>query len=111
MKKEAVRLDVLSPKGLLPALHPPEGTSSTQYTKYTDHVLHRSHMCSAGQFWLAPMGTTYSKPIHHSVNQLKFILIGPFHQTVRSHHNIQWVTKTILKHRAMCGLTSAGHSS
>uniref|UniRef100_A0A2I3SGC8 Ribosomal protein L15 n=1 Tax=Pan troglodytes TaxID=9598 RepID=A0A2I3SGC8_PANTR len=81
-----------------------------------------------------PKGATYSKPVHHGVNQLKFarslqsvaeeragrhhgalsvlnsyrvILIDPFHKAIRRNPDTQWIIKPLHKHREMRGLTSS----
>uniref|UniRef100_A0A2I2Z0N4 Ribosomal protein L15 n=1 Tax=Gorilla gorilla gorilla TaxID=9595 RepID=A0A2I2Z0N4_GORGO len=81
-----------------------------------------------------PKGATYSKPVHHGVNQLKFarslqsvaeeraghhhgalsvlnsywvILIDPFHKAIRRNPDTQWIIKPVHKHREMRGLTSS----
>uniref|UniRef100_H2YG02 Ribosomal protein L15 n=1 Tax=Ciona savignyi TaxID=51511 RepID=H2YG02_CIOSA len=39
------------------------------------------------------------------------ILVDPMHKTIRRDTGIQWICKSVMKHREMRGLTSAGRSS
>lgn len=42
---------------------------------------------------------------------LKVILLDPAHKAVRRDPKINWITKSVMKHRELRGLTSAGKSS
>jgi large subunit ribosomal protein L15e len=39
------------------------------------------------------------------------ILIDPFHKAIRRDPKINWITKPVMKHRELRGLTHAGKSS
>uniref|UniRef100_A0A2K5L3V2 Ribosomal protein L15 n=1 Tax=Cercocebus atys TaxID=9531 RepID=A0A2K5L3V2_CERAT len=99
-----------------------------------DYVICRIRVHHGGRKLPVPKGATYSKPVHHGVNQLKFaqnlqsvnsywvgedsayrffevILIDPFHKAIRRNPDAQWITKPVHKPREMCGLTFAGQKS
>ncbi|KAB0346341.1 hypothetical protein FD754_011198 [Muntiacus muntjak] len=60
-------------------------------------VIYRVRVCHGGRKRPVPKGATFGKPVHHSVNPLKFA------RSLQS-----WITKPVHKHGEMQGLTSAG---
>ncbi|KAB0381725.1 hypothetical protein FD755_003642 [Muntiacus reevesi] len=60
-------------------------------------VICRVRVCHGGRKRPVPKGATFGKPVHRSVNPLKFA------RSLQS-----WITKPVHKHGEMQGLTSAG---
>uniref|UniRef100_A0A8C0I4F0 Ribosomal protein L15 n=1 Tax=Balaenoptera musculus TaxID=9771 RepID=A0A8C0I4F0_BALMU len=117
----------------------PDKVHRLGYKAKQGYVIYRIRVCCGARKCPVPKGATYSKPLHHGVNQLKFarslhsvakkvlnsywvgedstykffevIIIDPFHNAIRRNPVTQWITKPVHKHREMWGLTSAGRKS
>ncbi|CAD7675955.1 unnamed protein product [Nyctereutes procyonoides] len=128
MEEKAVQCNALSSQDALLAVPPalwasqgpcpiwPNRAHRLGYKTKQGYVIYWIHVCCKH---LVPKGATYSKPIHHWVNQFKFAqnLQSVAEEGAGCHCvalrvlNSYWVGEESLshKHREMRGLTSTGH--